>query len=230
MCTTTLKRYVALSLSIFLPIGSLFSAVTFNGKDINDLLKPGQVLTYEDKNANNIVLRVKDNVITVGSFKKLSNLENVKGRYDNLEKKKDNIPQISSKKLHNSSGKAMTVDGAYFVAADEIHLEAGSAMTISDAIMRSKEIFLISNQLNLNGCFTDSEMLQIETTAPSSLLKALRFTFNKNLQMTPLIQGNVDFESNNTIEDFIVLGAQKVEIIFADTAFEHTDDEAPEKN
>lgn len=96
---------------------------------------------------------------------------------------------------------------------------AGSNLTLFDVILKSKEVFFESNKFDIHSCFIDADTLQLETSDPQSIFKAIRFTFNKNLPIIKCIQGILDFTSNETDGIFFVLGAQKVEILLSDRAF-----------
>lgn len=194
-------------------------AVTINGNDINTITSPGNTLMYKNVATNNIFISVKNGAIEIGSLR-LNNYQGVKDFLKDLETDKDQLYQnVSKDRVTITSGAHIRLNGAYISGDNQVLLEAKSFVEITDAILKSKEIVLIGNDLNLERCFIDSDVLQIEATSPNSVFKILRFTFDKSTAIPATVQGKIDFANNETGEDFLITGANQVEIIFADHAF-----------
>jgi len=195
-------------------------AVTINGQNLKEIIKPDQVLVYENEKANHIAIRIQDGAIEIGQLDIQDDIKRVKQFYSEFQAKKDQLSLQSAKETYTSrSGAHMKVDGAYITGGKNIILEAAN-VDIANSILQSKDIIIRSNHsFKAYTCFVEADTLVLESS-PNSLFD-IRFTFSKNPAVPPLVQGTIDFWSNKTDGGaFVVVGACKVEISFAPRAFE----------
>ena len=78
----------------------------------------------------------------------------------------------------------------------------------------------IGNDLHFNGCFLETDRLHLESSLPLSLYKIIRFTLNKDSTRPCSVQGRIKFANDETTEELLVVGAQKVEFVLAPRAWE----------
>jgi hypothetical protein len=195
-------------------------AVTINGRDINDLVKKGDALTYTDLKSENIFFSIKNGNIEIGSLK-LTNIEDVANSFKELENNKDQLSKwLSEDTVHAKSGAHIKINGGYVSGNNKVVLDAHTSINISNAIIKSKKVALLGSEFKLDNCFIDTDTLQLEPNSSESLFEAIVFTFNKNIKIPTATQGHINFEKDETIEDFLVVGAQKVAILFSPRAFE----------
>lgn len=212
--------FLLLAISI---ANNAYSNIKINGKDINTLGKYGEIIGYTDHKENNIFLCVKNGNIEIGSLRLHNNdLENARKIRNRLEELQDQLyKNVSRDEIVVGSGKYINVDGAYISGDNRILLNARTTINISSAILKSKEIILSGSAFKFSECFTEVDTLQIESTNPESIFEIIRFKFNKGSVSTPATEGQIDFMSDETTGDFIVVGAQEVGIQFSKKAFEN---------
>jgi hypothetical protein len=198
----------------------LATPITINGRNINEILTPEQVLQYENLTATNVAVSLKDGALEIGDMV-LDNLEAITTYRNELENNKHTLTQhAGGTRLASKSASALSFYGAYVTGDEQVVLDAGANLEIYNAIVQSKEVIFACNTLKVRACFVDAPILQLESSSPESLIKIIRFTFNTEQSAHACIQGILDFARNQTEEPFIALGACKAEIAFAPHAFE----------
>ena len=219
-------RIASLFFLTTLLLSTISSAMTINGKKIKELIKPGQVLTYNDQGADNVVVRIKNGNIEIGSYN-IKDADRMKVRefYQMLCSNKDKLVQrISPDTVEIRALGDITVKGAYYSGDEEVVLESCSDLTITDAILRAKQVACIGKTIHFaNGCFLETNRLQLESKVPSSLCKIIRFTLAKNSEFPSSVQGKLNFGTfctDETTQELLVVGANKAEIVLAEQAFE----------
>lgn len=200
----------------------ILSAIMVNNQDINNLIKPGQVLMYDCPDADNIFMRIKDGNITIGGWE-LTNVAEAQAFFNELNNNKNEFSQnIAPDMISLKTEKNMSIKKAFFSSDKGIIFDVGAQINLDTLILQSKEkVAFLANQLNIQNCFFNVPWLQIESNIPNSLCQVIRFTFNKDISFSVCAQGHINFESNETLQDFIVIGASQVEILFSPEAFKN---------
>lgn len=197
------------------------SAVKVDGQELTSIIESGATLVCTDSSSNNICISVKDGNIEVGSLH-LSNVEGVKDFLKQLKDGKDTLYQNISKDIVKLSlGSNILINGAYISGDSKVILETQKKIDISNAILKSKKVAFVGNELKADGCFLDTDELQIESNVPESIFQAIIFTFNKNIQIPASIAGEISFVKDETTGNLLVVGAQEVRIVFASKVFEN---------
>ncbi len=207
-------------ITIFFSYGNVSCAITVNGKNLNSIINPSQVLVYETK-MDHIVIKIKDGNIEIGSVK-LSNLEAAQEYYNELEDTKDQLCQKRAEDTLSIKAGQIEVNHAYLEARNKVIVKSLTDLSITSAILKSKEVELIAQELKFSACFLNTDTadsLQIESNSPTSLIELIRFTFNKDLPVPAAIKGEINFVKNETNELLIAVRAQKVRIQFREHAF-----------
>lgn len=213
-----MKKYFYPILFSFASIINTISiaGLIINDKDINEYIKPGQSITSKYENPTDIVLKLKNGRLEIETAI-LQNPQEVPERFNKL--KKCNLNECSSGKSYIARSRTISLEGTYISSNEDIFLVASSNLELFGVILKSKEIFLGCNALDVQDCFIDANAIQIEISSPESMIKIIRLTFNKSSSILNMIEGKVDFSLNEIDGVFLILGLQRIDIVFSDKAF-----------
>jgi hypothetical protein len=127
------KNLFLLSLALF--THNAMHAVTVNGIALSSIIKPGEVLFYENNSKNNICLLIENDSIKIGSLQ-LDNTQEVNEYFDYLSLNKDKLNnQTSHDAIVLTAEEPISFEGAYISSKnDHIHLQSATAIKISDVI------------------------------------------------------------------------------------------------
>lgn len=199
-------------LSLMLFTNNIVQAYTVNGVELSSIIKPGEVLFYEDPTQNNICLLFEDNSVKIGSLP-LNNIQEVIEYRDYLLENKNKLyNQTSPDSLTISSESSITVDGAYLSSDSAIQFEAQTDITIDDAILKGKSVNFICNNIESRATFIETNIIHLQAADPASPIKIIRFILNENVTIPHTLDGV--FKFNEASGTLLVVGAVKVEIIF----------------
>lgn len=214
-------RYMNVLLCTILVSGSLCAtSIVVNGTDLKEVVKsPDQALVCDVPGKNNICFSMKQGVIKMGAAD-LQGVDSIKRQRHNLEIRKPSLTRLSTGTVFSStSGKSITLPNVYISAGDAVELRAGIQIELENVIIQSPEVLLECSKLQAWMCFIDADTVYIESSSPTSLIKSIRISFDKNATVPCCIQGTFDFESNETEGLFYAVGAQKVSILFSPAVF-----------
>jgi len=214
-------RYMNVLLCTILVSGSLCATpILVNGTDLKEVVKsPDQALVCDSSGENNVCFSIKQGIIELGSAD-LQGLESVKKQRDNLKMRKSSLKRLSAGTVFSSSsGKFITLSNAYITGGNAVELQAGTHIELENVIIQSPEVLLECSKLQAWMCFIDADTVYIESSSPTSLIKSIRISFDRNATVPCCIQGTFDFESNETEGLFYAVGAQKISILFSPEVF-----------
>ena len=83
-------------------ISHLILAITVNGQNLKEIIKPDQVLVYENQRSNHIALRIQNGAIEIGQLDIQDDIKRVKQFYDEFQEKKDQLSLQSAKETYTS--------------------------------------------------------------------------------------------------------------------------------
>ena len=216
---TPLLLYLALLL--FFPLTTL-NAIKVNNVDINALTEPGKWAAWGEFDSNNISFWVENGNLCIGVADINDALDNVSKWYNELCTKQDQLKKlVSENQIRVRAGSGICLKHAY-VEGQGILFDSGTDLEIVNSLLVSKEIVLVGKSLKLSGCYiNDTSFVQLESNAPTSLIKMIRITFDPLITIPHFIQGQIDFETGHIADNFIVCGAKEIHILFAPEAFKH---------
>ncbi len=196
------------------------SAVTINGKNLIHCVTPGQALVYEQNNeSGTLYFRAKGTAIQV-EFINTVLIKGIEKNYNYSEKFKNPFFNIVIKQ---HGGGFISLDGMCLIGVESLYLQSDHTMKVASNALQQEDTALSAHSSKLLLCFATPRHLHIETTSLSSLYRIIRITFNKDTRTGPvLFQGHIDLEDNETHDNFIIVGAQKIEILFSERAFENS--------
>lgn len=199
-------------IALVLFTNSAMQGFTVNGVKLSSIIKPGEVLFYDDPSKNNICLLFEKDGVKIGSLP-LEHVQEVIEYRDYLLENKDKLyNQTSPDALTISSESSIELDGAYLSSDKIIQLEAQTDIIIDDAILKGESVILICNNIKSRATFIETNMLHIQAMDPASLIKVIRFTLNEGVTIPHTL--NSAFKLDETSGTLFVVGATKVEIVF----------------
>lgn len=221
------KCYVLMFFALVFSCDFAF-AVTFNGKKISSLIKPNEVLVCtNDKNNDGMSFLMKDGAIVVENLM-VENPQDIKTYYQELG-------SLKNKKLSKwttpgdvldlrNSGGSTEFDGIVMTAPMQILLTAETKVDMNDAILKTQEVVFSCLQANLMHVFICADALIMRSNSSNSLIREIRFFFNKNAVIPNFVLGSINFATNQifatgSLKALIAGGAQRIEIVFAPQAF-----------
>jgi hypothetical protein len=196
------------------------ATITVNGTDIKQIIKsPDQAVAVKVPDRINMCFRLKQGTIDIGGVSS-TGLADFKKRRDVLEKNQSDMQQISLRQAFSSTAKtSMDLFNVWITAPEKTELRAGTYIDFDNVIINSKEVILECKKLQTLFCFIDADVLYIESSCPSSLVRSIRITFSRDVGVSRCIQGKIDFESNETEEFFFAVGAQEISLMFSPEVF-----------
>src|SRR5579863_413608 len=196
--------------------------VKVNGKDLREILHPGQLLIYTNNEVNNVALKIEGGSIETGVIELSDNdIQESTTYYNLLELRQHEMSRrIATTGIHTKVGVDAYFHTAYISGGEYVKLDVGSQLDLKDAILKSKEILTRCSKFCAHYCFVDTNTFMIHSNAIGSLIKAIRFTFTRGLPVSACVEGILDFARNETLGGpLLAMGAQKVEIEFSPEAF-----------
>jgi hypothetical protein len=198
-------------------------AITVNGRELSSILSPDQSLFYrlpdDATHDYGIVLSMKDGNITIGAIE-FDDIDSISEYRSLLRSKSEEMCQVEGRTIKFTSGGHITLQGINFVGEKDIIFKAATHTCIADALLKADIIAFIGNDITLKNCFVDATTVDIlPKTSPNSLCLIIRITFDPSMTISAGIDGHIDFEHNH-IEECIISGARKVEILFGEKAFD----------
>ena len=207
----------SLLFSLFFLANSL-SAITFDNKPLNEIIKQGEclVITPQDE-FNFVAINIKNNNIDAwtGDINKLKNLQECFNDVINTSG-----CTFKSGTVHQMvSGDTMNYAGMKATAGEKILLRAKNSLNLVHGLLDCKEIRFTSNIINLMDCFlVNPDKLYMISTTPETECTAIVVTFKKNLSKPTVITGKIDFV-NNESEELLFSNVEKIEIVFSEKAW-----------
>ena len=200
----------------------LSTPVTINGRNIRELLRPGQSLSITPDSAGQAVMSFKENnlLVTVRPPSENINHESIRKMFENLSENIDKLGTMNAGTILNLDVRA-TIDhrAAYLLGGEKI-VQTGKAINMDAALLKSPEMFFIADTIDLISCYSlTPSKIQFRPKCESSIIKFIEFKLTDDWELPYFIQGKFNFEKNS-IEDCILFGVEQIEIIFNDTAFE----------
>ena len=198
---------------------ALTAAVTINNVNINEIAVPGQLVQITLKENNNIAFCFKDNNLNVGSVE-INNIRGVEEGYKNLL---ENIDKLFIYKAGDNlifdREKIFCRENLFLIGLNVL-ISAKNKFSLSSSIIRANaEIYITTNECIFNNCFiSNAKYLYIKAIAEDSLIQFLRFKFSPNLPFY-LLQGDLRLKDFFMNRNFIVYGANKMEIMFHPNAY-----------
>ena len=176
--------------------------IKINGKDINDIMKFGDgVVTNYD--GINVGLTFNDNHLQIITSE-VSNLEEIIASY---EENKSKYKQVSD----------FREDGAEFANK----MSTTNSIKLAYLVLKQRDIFLESKDIHLWQLFLENPgTLSIATTCKNPLFRAIKVEFPESLNLPRLIDCRLNLETGEVKGDILFLGANKIEILLGNRAFE----------
>lgn len=208
------------SLLLLIALSTNLYSVKINNQELNDILKHDEVLTYTT-NENNIILKVEKDNITIGSLE-VNNLDEIKSLNKDYQEIKSKFKKIESKDLENKiilkSDDSYVYLNNYVVNPETVIMSSDKIIDIQKSILDSKNIYFSCKSLSTDTCFIDNvDFVQIEPVGCDSVFKVIKFLINNEKTEYPkMIQSSIKFDSNEEENYIIVLGSNKLEILFND--------------
>lgn len=201
---------------------SLYGSIQINGKNINEITQPGMVIAYKNDKSNNVGFYFDKGNLIIGSIDiDINELNKAKNFYKELLSYKDQLATFTSKSIRLIAGKTSSHKGAHLIGNEDIFLQANDCIEIKNSLLESPEIYLVSKNFDLRGCYiNESKFIQIEAKSETALFQVIRFTLSKDSDYPCVVQGRINLEDGETPENFIVVGAKELEILFNPKAFE----------
>ncbi len=200
------------------------AVVHVNGKNINELTKGNTLGLEMPAPATNITLWIAQGNLEVGSLTfDERDLQAGIAACKEFEMQKEQLSCMNAgKSLNLGATKGSNKhDGVYLKAGTEICLRAGTDIDVNYSILESPEIYVIGTQMKFDHCLCkNTKFLQLESTSDKALFKIIRFTFKEDAAMPYAVQGCINLETGEIAENFMVMGACRVEIVFNDVAFQ----------
>ncbi len=196
------------------------SAVTVNGKELASIISSDQLLVCtinpEEEADTNVFLSLEKEDITVEP-RTVCNIETVKSNFKAI-KTKDSLYRMTSGKSINFNGKVINFDGARLSAKEEI-VYCGETINFAHATFKSKKVVFVADKFKFRTCFINTDTFQLETSDPDSIIKLIKFKFNKDISIPNGIEGEIDFTAKELSGTLLALGATEISILFNSHAF-----------
>lgn len=191
-------------------------AIKLNGKELSSIITPGRAAVCKI-NDDLALISIKDGNIEVKS-RILTKIGNINEKFNNLKNLGGGV-RFTSKEINLSAGIDMNNKGYFATAHEQIILQAGNKLSLASSILTAPTVVLACNKMNLTNCYIDADTLQIEVNSPKSFCEIISFKFKKDFPYPHIVEGTVDFENNQTIDDLLVFGVEEVRITFYPKAF-----------
>lgn len=202
--------------------------ITIQGENIKNCgSHSGRSITLASKpevyapETDNLTVCLQDNDLTWGSIE-LHSTEQLADVYYNLLSNSFLNRVHATKKIKLHAQKAHTFTHAALVAQEAVILKSQDSINLTQSVLGAQEVHLAADNINFNTVAIDNPhtVLYLYAVSYDSVIKAIRITFNRETKMPYVINGICDLKNGSTEKPLIIVGADTVDILFGDQAFE----------
>lgn len=204
-------------------VSSLSASVRINEFDINEISKPGKVISFKPKNGNICAFSFSNNHLKIGSFnkKKLHKEHEIFNLLLNFKIYSLGLSNSGSELLNLCSNQNDVCYSRAFLTGANIAMAAKKNLHITHSILEAKDtITLTTDHCILNNCYiSKAEFLQIQSNSADSLIQMIKIKVSKEKPFC-LITGDITFSLDATSRAFTIYGATEIFILLHPKAYE----------
>lgn len=204
--------------------------VTVNGEDINEIVQPGEVFSYESTKEQKAFF-FKNGNLKIGSV--FCQFESTLADW-----MKEKYEELSSGRMSRlSNGDTIQLQGEReneHVQTNKTIIftpsDGSDTVKIENMILQAKVIIYLAKKIELVNCFVKgSSVVLFVSSSQNSLFKAIQFNFasdesgqekDQNIEKVHLINGTIDMETGAMPEQLVATGADRIAFLLNDQAFE----------